>query len=100
MGSQEHLKTKKQIEDLRKEYGDDWLHSKEVQDMMGFQAPVRISSPTAEEKLETLYGMETKVNRDRTSTPIQQSKHADFAHSPIEVWDSNISVCQSLNASD
>lgn len=87
-GNQEHLKTKKQIEDLRKEYGDEWLHSKEVQDVMGIQAPFKISSQTTEERLENLFGLEStsRINRDQTSTPIQQLKHADFAHSPIEVW--------------
>ncbi|XP_055302983.1 serine/threonine-protein kinase 11-interacting protein isoform X2 [Sitodiplosis mosellana] len=100
MGSQEHLKTKKQIEDLRKEYGDDWLHSKEVQDMMGIQAPIRISSPTTEEKLETLYGLESKINRDRTSTPIQQSKHADFAHSSIEQFQSPTSSTSEFKSVD
>lgn len=88
IGNQEHLKTKKQIEDLRKGYGDEWLHSKEVQDIMGIQAPtIKYSSPTTEEKLENLFGLESssKINRDRTSTPIQSLKRSDFAHSPIEV---------------
>lgn len=92
IGSQEHLKTMKKIEDLRKEYGDEWLHSKEVQDVMGIQAPIKISSPTTEEKLENMFGLESssRINRDRTSTPIHQSKHSDFAHSPIEVRDFNL----------
>lgn len=92
MGSQEHLKTKHQIEELRKEYGDGWLHSKgasEVLNVMGIQVPVKISSQTTEEKLESLFGLDrtsTAINRDQTSTPIQQFKQADVVHSPsIEV---------------
>lgn len=83
--SQEHLKTMKQIEDLRKEYGDEWLHSKEVQDVMGIQAPIR-TGQTTEEKLANMFGLESTSKINRTSTPIQHLKHADFAHSPTEVW--------------
>lgn len=91
MGSREHLKTKQQIEDLRKEYGDEWLHSKgatKVQGVMGIQTPLKISTTqTTEQKLENLFGLESTSinNRDRTSTPIQEMRHADFGHSPIDV---------------
>lgn len=90
MGCREHLKTKQQIEELRKEYGDEWLHNQgasKVQDVMGIQLPKKTSTQTTEEKLENLFGLESTstINRDRTSTPIQQSKHADFGHSPIDV---------------
>lgn len=87
MGCREHLKTKQQIEELRKEYGDGWLHShgaSKVLDVMGIQPPPKSSATqTTEEKLESLFGLESSsTNRDRTSTPIQQFKHADFGHSP------------------
>lgn len=85
MGSREHLKTKQQIEELRKEYGDGWLHSdgaSKVLDVMGIQPPPKSSATqTTEEKLESLFGLES-ASRDQTSTPIQQFKHADFGHSP------------------
>lgn len=89
----EHLKTKQQIEELRNEYGDEWLHTmgaSKVQDVMGIvpiQTPVKMSAQTTEERLENLFGFESTspISRDRTSTPVEQLKHADFAHSPIEV---------------
>ncbi|XP_031624563.1 serine/threonine-protein kinase 11-interacting protein isoform X4 [Contarinia nasturtii] len=99
MRCREHLKTKQQIEELRNEYGDEWLHSKgasKVQDVMGItpnQAPVKQSIQTTEERLENLFGFEntSPINRDRTSTPVQaQLNHADFAHSPIEQFQSPV----------
>lgn len=89
-GSDEHLKIKKQIEDLRKEYGDNWLkcHSaSKVQDVMGIQVPVKASTETTEQKLENLFnlGSPATIDRNCTSTPIQELKHPDFAHSPVEV---------------
>lgn len=87
MGCREHLKTKQQIEELRKEYGDGWLHNQgasKVLDVMGIQPPPKsLATQTTEEKLESLFGLESSsASRDRTSTPVQQFKHADFGHSP------------------
>lgn len=89
MGCREHLKTKQQIEELRKEYGDGWLHShgaSKVQDVMGIQPPPKSSASTkqtTEQKLESLFGLQSSsTTRDRTSTPIKQFNHADFGHSP------------------
>lgn len=68
--NREHLETKKQIEDLRREYGDSWLHSKsasKVQNVMGIQhvplsrSSVFVSSQspqTTEQMLENLFGLE------------------------------------------
>lgn len=87
IGSQEHLKTKKEIEKLRKEYGDEWISkgASEVQNVMGIQKFIR--SLTAEERMEDIFGVDStsNIHKDRTSTPIQQVKHANFAHSPNEV---------------
>lgn len=92
MGSREHLKTKQQIEDLRKEYGDGWLQCKsasKVQDVMGIQAPIKsLSLKTTEEKLESMFNLgssSTISGEHHTSTPIQKSKYRDFGHSPAEV---------------
>lgn len=93
MGKREHLETKKQIEQLRKEYGDSWLHSKgasEVQGIMGIQTspqkPLQKSPQTTEQMLEKLFGMGTSQEPQRTSTPIQNDSLADeLAHSPSDV---------------
>lgn len=92
MGNREHLKTMKQIEDLRNEYGDGWLHcqsASKVQDVMGIiQAPVKTTPlTTTEQKLQSMFNLDMTMNasRDLTSTPIQQFRHSGFAHSPIEV---------------
>lgn len=92
MGSREHLKTKQQIEDLRKEYGDGWLQcqsASKVQDVMGIQVPVKSTSlKTTEEKLESMFNLcssPTISSQQHTSTPIQKAKHRDFGHSPAEV---------------
>lgn len=91
-GSREHLKTKQQIEDLRKEYGDGWLQcqsASKVQDVMGIQVPTKpVPLKTTEEKLESLFNLESPPNVSNehfSSTPIQKSKHRDFGHSPAEV---------------
>lgn len=75
MGSREHLKTKQQIEDLRKEHGDKWLHEKcasKVQEVMGMQ--VQSDQKTTEEKLEDIFGLNdiAAINRNQTSTPVQE----------------------------
>lgn len=94
MGSREHLKTKKQIEDLRKEYGDGWLQcqsASKVQDVMGIQVPIKIATQkSTEQVLESMFHFGTppnfsKLDQTLTSTPIQQSQHHDFAHSTPEV---------------
>lgn len=90
INSQDHLETKKQIEDLRKEYGDGWLHSQgatKVQDVMGIQVPVKTVAQTAEERLENLFGLDSPaaINRDRTSTPIERWTYMDLANSSIDV---------------
>lgn len=89
MGSREHLKTKQQIEDLRKEYGDGWLQCQsatKVQDVMGIQVPIKTApQKTTEEKLESLFNLGTPPNVSHeqfTSTPI---KNRDFGHSSTEV---------------
>lgn len=96
MGKREHLETKKQIEELRKEYGVDWLNSKaatKVQNVMGIQAsPANIandvakSPQTTEKMLERLFGMNTSStssNQQRSSTPIQN--YIGLGHTPTEV---------------
>lgn len=92
IGSREHLKTKQQIEDLRKEYGDGWLQcqsASKVQDVMGIQAPIKTTPlKTTEEKLESMFNLGSLPNvsnEQLTSTPILKSKHRDFGHSPAEV---------------
>lgn len=91
MGNREHLKTMKQIEDLREEYGDSWLQfqsASKVQDVMGIQAPVRVTPlTTTEQKLESMFNLDMTMNtsRELSSTPIQQFRHSDIAHSLIEV---------------
>lgn len=75
MGSREHLKTKQQIEDLRKEHGDKWLHEKgasKVQEVMGMQ--VQSDQKTTEEKIECIFGLDdiAAINRNQTSTPVQE----------------------------
>lgn len=92
MGKREHLETKKQIEELRKEYGVDWLNSKgasKVQNVMGIQTtpvkPLGKSPQTTEQMLERLFGMNssTSSNQQRSSTPIQND--IGLGHSPTEV---------------
>lgn len=92
MGKREHLETKKQIEELRKEYGVDWLNSKgatKVQNVMGIQAspakPLGKSPQTTEQMLERFFGMNvsTSSNQHRSSTPIQND--IGLGHSPTEV---------------
>lgn len=93
MGSLEHLKTKQQIEDLRKEYGDSWMQGQsatKVQDVMGIQVPIKTTPfKTTEERLERMFNLESPPNvstsEQLTSTPIQKSKLRDFGHSPAEV---------------
>lgn len=93
MGNREHLKTMKQIEDLRNEYGDGWLQrqsASKVQDVMGIQASIQkpIQAPTTtEEKLERMFNLGSTPNtkQELTSTPIQQFRRNDFDQSPIEV---------------
>lgn len=91
MGSREHLKTMKQIEDLRKEYGDGWLQcqsASKVQDVMGIQPTIKTTPPrSTEEKLQSMFNLDSPANLSiaLSSTPIQKFKHGDFAHSPIEV---------------
>lgn len=104
--NQEHLETKKQIEDLRREYGDSWLHSKsasKVQNVMGIQhvplsrSSVFVSSQspqTTEQMLENLFGLESSTDADqRTSTPVHNQNQTgidSFAYSPHEVRNSII----------
>lgn len=103
LGKREHLETKKQIEDLREEYGVDWLYSKgatKVQNVMGIQAsPAKPttgkSTQTTEQMLEKLFGMDssTSPDRQRTSTPIQND--ARHGHSPTEV---SYACCKHLSS--
>lgn len=93
MGNREHLETKKQIEELRQEYGDSWLHSKgasKVQNVMGIQPPLSTSSDLgefksaeqkAEQSLEEFLNLDStqKIDRERTSTPIDKKSGL---HSP------------------
>lgn len=95
IGKREHLETKKQIEELRKEFGDSWLHSKgasKVQNVIGMQpSPAKQtgkSPQTTEQMLEKLFGMEnaSNSNQQRSSTPIQSADYfSDFVQSSSEV---------------
>lgn len=75
MGSREHLKTKQQIEDLRKEFGENWLQKEgasKMQDVMGI--PAQVSTKTTEEKLEDIFRLDNVImDRAQTSTPVQHS---------------------------
>lgn len=79
MGNREHLKLKQQIEDLRNEYGHEWLHTKgasKVQGVMGIQAqPQPTKQKTTEENLEDFFNLDniSRIDRDQTSTPVQES---------------------------
>lgn len=97
IGSRQHLETKKQIEELRHEYGDNWLHNQgatKVQNVMGIQSSLPKSdalsvfkSPaqTTEQLFESFFGKSSPINR--TSTPINDSKTTttDQSKSSVDV---------------
>lgn len=91
IGNREHLKTMKQIEDLRAKHGDRWLEcqsASEVQDAMGIAKPtIKTPLKSTEQKLESMFNLGSPANISiaLSSTPIQQFRHGDFAHSPSEV---------------
>lgn len=71
--SRDHLETKKQIELLRKEYGDGWLHTRgasKLQSVLGKSPAAEFSaSPKSrEEFIENLLSVHNEP--DRTSTPV------------------------------
>lgn len=89
-GNKDHLKTKKEIEDLRKEYGDSWLQSHgatKVQNVMGIQSSLPkveglscFKSPpqTTEQLIENLFGENIgKVSENLTSTPVSSKSRAN-----------------------
>lgn len=89
-GSKDHLETKKQIEDLRKEYGDSWLQSHgatKVQNVMGIQSSLPkvegiscFKSPpeTTEQLIENLFGENIgKISNNQTSTPVNNKNRMD-----------------------
>lgn len=91
MGNREHLKTMKQIEDLREEHGDRWLQcqsASKVQDAMGIQPTIKTTPlKSTEQRLESMFNLDSPANISTalSSTPIQQYRHGDFAHSPTDV---------------
>lgn len=102
MISRDHLETKKQIEDLRKEYGDGWLRTQgatKVQNVMGIQASAPKSNElfglnshaeTTEEMLEKYFDRKISESKhdNRTSTPIPESDgtlSSDVSHTYLEL---------------
>lgn len=92
-GSKEHLKTKKEIEDLRKEYGDSWLQSHgatKVQNVMGIQSSLPkaeglsyFKSPpeTTEQLIENLFGENIgRTSDNQTSTPVSNKSRVDTTY--------------------
>lgn len=93
MASREHLETKKQIEELRKEYGTSWLQNEgaaKVLNVMNIQSSVpksleisamQSSSQTAEQMLEHLFPSNDSelIDRNLTSTPIERSNRKDVS---------------------
>lgn len=97
-GSKDHLKTKKQIEDLRKEYGDAWLQSHgatKVQNVMGIQSSLpkaeglscfKSAPQTTEQLIENLFGENIgKVSNNLTSTPVSRSRMDGTVQSATDV---------------
>lgn len=85
-GNKDHLETKKQIEDLRKQYGDSWLHSQgasKVHSVIGIPSPAtnpdnrsffKTGPPeTTEQLIENFFGTQPNLDADhRTSTPLNK----------------------------
>lgn len=84
-GNKDHLETKKQIESLRKQYGDSWLHSQGassmVHDVIGIPTPqpdpnganlFRTNGPpeTTEQLIDNFFGNDRSYQR--TSTPVDK----------------------------
>lgn len=99
-GNKEHLETKKQIEDLRKQYGDSWLHSQgasaKVHDVIGIPSPLpdpdgvnyfKSAPPdTTEQLIENFFGSDSSFNNDnRTSTPVNKSKVGVSSHRQLQL---------------
>lgn len=89
-GNKDHLETKKQIESLRKEYGDGWLHSRGaimVHDVLGMENE-RIAKSTSCEQMiqsmleETVAALPKKVLY-ATSTPNKVSQEENLSDVPI-----------------
>lgn len=97
-GNKEHLETKKQIENLRDEYGDSWLHSQgasKVHGVIGISpAPdtenyFKAGPPeTTAQLIENFFGRQPSLDNDyRTSTPLTRSQNDDIKnkHQTVEV---------------
>lgn len=76
-GNKDHLETKKQIESLRKQYGDGWLHSQGatmVHSVLGIENE-RVEKPISSEQMiqslleETIGAAVPKVDVGLSSTP-------------------------------
>lgn len=82
-GNKDHLETKKQIETLRKQYGDGWLHRQGatmVHDVLGMEREKIEKSVSSEEMLKTLLAETSAAIPNNvdcvTSTPNKLSQNA------------------------
>lgn len=91
-GNKDHLETKKQIESLRKQYGDGWLHSRGatmVHDVLGMEQETIAKSVSCEQMIQSMLE-ETcaalpKTVDCATSTPNKLSQDASFSDVPSTV---------------
>lgn len=98
-GNKDHLETKKQIESLRKQYGDGWLHSQGatmVHSVLGIENE-RVEKPISSEEMiqslleETIGASVPKTADCLTSTPIS-SPHETQLNDSI-----NSNVCAEVS---
>lgn len=97
-GNKDHLETKKQIENLRKQYGDSWLNSQGassmVHDVIGIPTPqpdasagnlFRTNGPpeTTEQLIENFFG--NTRSYQRTSTPVDNQGQQNEKQLPFDV---------------
>lgn len=71
-GNKDHLETKKQIENLREQYGKEWLRSQgatAVHELLGIKTENMKKSFTSVEILEESGAIPPKTDDCRTSTP-------------------------------
>lgn len=74
-GNQEHLETKKELENLRKKYGDDWLRSPEVQSgIMGNQYMTAVEDERKDAALEMIDDYLQAVPTTTTAKPTDITK--------------------------
>lgn len=87
-GNKDHLETKKQIESLRREYGDGWLHSRGaimVHDVLGMENERIAKSTSCEQMIQSLLE-ETAAPKKvvyATSTPNKVSQEENLSDVPI-----------------